>query len=310
MKIGIVGTGHVGATTAYSLALQGIGSELVLVDRDPQLAQAHRMDILHATPFAHPVHLQAGSLADLKGCALVILAAGVAQLPGESRLELLGRNAKVFAELVPQIVRHAGDAILLVASNPLDIMTQITTAISGLPPGKVLGSGTMLDSARFRSLLAERFHVAPSSVHAQVLGEHGDSEVLIWSSAHVAGVPLAQFALACGTPLDATIMAEIDAAVRGAAYRIIEGKGATYYGIGAALARLARCILYDERAVFTACSMVDEIEGVQQVALSLPLVIGSEGVERQIRPQLDAAETQALGASARLIKQCVSQLGY
>jgi L-lactate dehydrogenase len=310
MKIGIVGAGHVGATAAYSLALQGIGNELVLVDRDPRLAEAHRMDILHATPFAYPVRLQAGGLADLKGCALVILAAGVAQSPGESRLELLGRNAKVFAELVPQIVRHAGDPILLVASNPLDIMTQITSTLSGLPPTKVLGSGTMLDSARFRSLLAERFRVAPGSVHAQVLGEHGDSEVLIWSSARIAGVPLAQFANDCGAPLDAAVMAEIDDAVRGAAYRIIAGKGATYYGIGAALARLARCILHDERAVLTACSMVDEIEGVRQVALSLPLVIGRAGVERQIRPQIDAAEAQALGASARLIKQWVSQLGY
>lgn len=310
MKIGIVGAGHVGATAAYSLVLQGIGTELVLVDRDVKLAEAHRMDILHATPFAHPLRLHAGGLSELAGCALVILAAGAAQLPGESRLQLLSRNAAVFAELVPQIMRHAADPILLVASNPLDIMTQVATALSGLPPARVLGSGTMLDTARFRALLAERFQVSPGSVHANVLGEHGDSEVLAWSSAQVAGVPLEQFGAACGMPLDAAATAAIDNAVRGAAYRIIDGKGATYYGIGAALARLARCILQDERAVFTACSLVPEIEGVRQVALSLPLVIGRGGVQQQIHPQMNAAETQALAASAALIRQWVTQLGY
>ncbi|WP_019140026.1 L-lactate dehydrogenase [Noviherbaspirillum massiliense] len=310
MKVGIVGSGHVGSTAAYSITLQGISTELVLVDSNPDLAEAHRMDILHATPFAHPVRLRAGRLPELAGCGVVILAAGAAQVAGESRMQLLSRNAGVFANLVPEIVRHAGNPILLVASNPLDIMTHIATALSGLPPSRVLGSGTMLDTARFRSLLAERFRVSPSSAHAYVPGEHGDSEVLIWSTAQVAGVPLKQFGDACGMPLDAAMMDEIDKAVRGAANRIIAGKGATYYGIGAALARLVRCIVNDERAVFTACSMAPEIEGVKQVALSLPLVIGSDGVQRQIRPQMNDAEAQALGASARLIKQAVSQLGY
>lgn len=310
MKIGIVGVGNVGATAAYSLALQGIGTELVLVDRDRQRADAHRMDILHATPFAYPLRVHAGELPDLAGCAVVILAAGVAQLPGESRLQLLSRNAEVFAGLVQDIVHHAGDPILLVATNPLDIMTQIATRLSGLPPARVLGSGTILDTARFRSLLAGRFSVSPGSVHAYVLGEHGDSEVLIWSTAQIAGMPLQQFASSCGAALDAGALAEIDGAVRGAAYRIIAGKGATYYGIGAALARLVRCIVQDERAVFTACSMAADVEGVTQVALSLPLVIGREGVHRQIYPQMDDAESTALRASAELIKQCAARLGY
>lgn len=310
MKIGIVGVGNVGATAAYSLALQGIGTELVLVDRDASRADAHRMDILHATPFAFPVRLHAGGLPDLAGCAVVILAAGVAQMPGESRLQLLSRNAAVFAGLVPEIVRHASEAILLVATNPLDIMTQIATVLSGLPPSRVLGSGTILDTARFRSLLGERFSVSPSSVHAYVLGEHGDSEVLIWSTAQIAGVPLQQYAAACAVPFDANVMAAIDEAVRKAAYRIIAGKGATYYGIGAALARLVRAIEHDERAVFTACSMSADVEGVKQLALSLPLVIGRDGVQKHIHPQMDAAESASLRASAELIKQWTSQLGY
>ena len=309
MKIGIVGVGNVGATTAYSLTLQGIGTEIVLVDSDRHRTEAHRMDILHATPFAYPVRLHAGELSDLAGCSVVILAAGVAQLPGESRLQLLSRNADVFRELVPEIVRFAHNPVLLVATNPLDIMTQIATALSGLPPSRVLGSGTILDTARFRSLLAERFSVSPSSVHAYVLGEHGDSEVLIWSTAQIAGVPLQRYAAAAKVSLDAGVMAEIDEAVRKAAYHIIAGKGATYYGIGAALARLVRCIEHDEHAIFTACSMTPEVEGVKQVALSLPLVIGCDGVQKQVYPQMDKTESQALRGSAEVIKQWATRLG-
>ncbi|GAB3549977.1 L-lactate dehydrogenase [Noviherbaspirillum agri] len=313
MKIGIVGVGNVGATAAYSLALQGVGTDLVLVDQDAHRAEAHRMDILHATPFAFPVRVHVGDLSDLAGCGVVILAAGVAQLPGESRLQLLSRNAAVFAQLVPQIVRHASDTILLVATNPLDIMTHVATVLSGLPPSRVLGSGTILDTARFRSLLGEHFSVSPSSVHAYVLGEHGDSEVLIWSTAQIAGVPLQQYAAACrgaGAAFDASTMADIDDAVRRAAYRIIAGKGATYYGIGAALARLVRAIEHDERSVFTACAITEEVEGVKHVALSLPLVIGRDGVHQQVPPQMDAAEAQSLRISAQLIKQWTSSLGY
>lgn len=310
MKIGIIGCGHVGGTAAYSLALQGIASELVLVDRNPLLAEAQRMDILHATPFSHPVRVQAGGYDLLAGCAVIILAAGVGQQPGESRMQLLSRNAAVFADVVPQVLRHANDPILLVAANPLDVMTQVATSLAGLPSGRVLGSGTMLDTARFRALLAGRFGISPSSVHAQVLGEHGDSEVLIWSGAQVAGVSLAQFAAASGLPLTPEVMAEIDHGVRHAADEIINGKGATYYGIGAALARLVRCILHDERSVFTVCSVAPDVEGVRDVALSLPLVVGREGVQRLIQPLLDAKEREALRRSAQLIKDSVSSIGY
>ena len=310
MKIGIVGCGHVGGTAAYTLALQGIGSELVLVDRDPKLADAQCMDILHATPFGQPVRVRSGGYADLAGCALVSFAAGVGQLPGEPRMQLLTRNAKVFAEAVPQVMRHASDPILLIATNPLDIMTQIATRLSGLPPERVLGSVTMLDSARFRALLAERYRVSPASLHAYVLGEHGDSEVLVWSGARIAGVPLQQFAQACATPLTAADIAQIDEAVRRAAYRIIDGKGATYYGVGAALARLARCILNDERTVFTVCSLVPDLDGVTDVALSLPSVIGREGVQMRVRPELNEDERKALRDSALKIRQCAADLGY
>jgi L-lactate dehydrogenase len=310
MKVGIVGTGYVGSTAAYSLALQGTVSELVLVDRAFALAQAHAMDMMHATPFARPVHIHAGSYADLAGSAIVIIAAGVAQQSGESRLQLLTRNAGVFADVVPQIMRHAGDAILLVATNPLDIMTQITTKLAGLPANRVIGSGTMLDTARFRTRLAELFQVAADSVHAYVLGEHGDSEVLVWSSAMIAGMPLAHFAECSGIALDDAIRADIDSDVREAAYRIIQGKGTTCYGIGAALAGMVRAILFDEGAVLTASSVTGEVTGVSNVALSLPVVLGGDGIRRQLQPILDAKETAKLHQSASIIKQCVGALGY
>lgn len=310
MKIGIVGTGYVGSTAAYSLVLQGVGSELVLVDHKRELADAHAMDILHATPFSHPVAIHGSDFSDLAGCSLVILAAGVAQLPGETRMALLQRNAAIFADIVPKVVRHAPDAILLVATNPLDIMTQIAATISGLPAGRVLGTGTSLDTARFCALLGQSYGVAPGSIHAYVLGEHGDSEVLLWSGARVAGIPLAEFAASTGQPLTEAARKNIDQEVRRAAYRIINGKGATYYGIGAALAAMSRCILYDERTVFTACSIVPAIDDVENVALSLPHVIGAGGIRTTLRPPMDEQEKKALRDSAALIRRGVTELGY
>jgi L-lactate dehydrogenase len=238
----------------------------------------------------------------------VILAAGVAQAPGESRLQLLGRNVAVFADIVPAVVQHAPQAILLVATNPLDVMTQVATVLSGLPAQRVIGTGTMLDTARFKALLAGRLQMSPSSVHAYVLGEHGDSEVLVWSSARVTGMPLHECAIRCGATLDASVMADIDRAVRQAAQRIIAGKGATYFGIGAALATLVRCILQDERLVLTACSVTTEVAGVRDVALSLPLVIGRDGVLMRLDPPLSDSEQAALHASATLIRHNVEAI--
>ena len=311
MKIAIVGSGQVGSTAAYSLLLQGIGSELLLIDQRSELAAAQAMDMLHATPFSHPVVVRHGDYSDLVGCALVVLAAGVNQQPGETRLALLQKNAQIFASIIPEVVRYAGQAILIVATNPLDIMTQLADRLAqtaGLAAGRVLGTGTMLDTARFRSLLGQRYGVAPGSVHAYVLGEHGDSEVLAWSCASVAGVPLAQFAAACAQPLNAEIEQEIERAVRGAAYQIIAGKGATYYGIGAAIASLCRCILYDERSVLTSCAVVDEVAGVRDVALSLPHVIGREGILRTLKPNLNEAEQTALHRSATVIATHLASL--
>lgn len=308
MKVGIVGAGMVGSATAYALALRGTARAIVLVDRDAALARAQADDIAHAVPFASATLVDAGGWDDLAGCGIVVIAAGVSQQPGETRLALLGRNAAVFRDVVGHILAAAPEAILLIASNPVDVMTQITARLSGLPAGRVIGSGTILDTARFRSLLGRHLGIAPGSVHAYVLGEHGDSEVLAWSAARAGSVPVASFAAQVGAPLTKAARARIDDAVRHAAYTIIEGKGATWFGIGAGLARVIAAIAGDERAVFSVSIVTPEVEGIADVALSVPRVVGAAGVLADLMPELAADEHAALGASARLLKETVESV--
>ncbi len=306
MKIGIIGCGFVGSSGAFAIALVGAATELVLVDLNADLANAHAEDILHATPFSKPVRIAAGDYSTLKGAGLVVLSCGVGQKPGESRLKLLERNVNVFQNVVPRVLEHAPDSILLIVSNPVDIITQVVTKISNLPPKRVIGSGTILDTARFRTLLAEHLGLAPHSVHAYVLGEHGDSEVLAWSSGKVGGVPLEEFATQIGRPITDDVKARIDDGVRRAAYRIIEGKGATYYGIGAGIARIAKAIRDDESAVLT----LSNIEGVNGVSLSLPRVLKATGVVATIQPLLSDEEAQALNHSAEILKTAAGELNF
>lgn len=310
MKIGIIGCGFVGSSAAYALVLQGIASELLLIDLDRELAQAQAEDILHATPFSHPVHIQAGDYQDLHGANLVILACGVAQQPGENRLQLLERNVRVFQQVVPEVLHHAPDAILLVASNPVDLITEMVTTISGLPGSRVIGSGTVLDTARFKTLLGDYFSVSPSSVHANVIGEHGDSEVLVWSSAQVGGVILEEFARQSGKTLDKEARERIDEGVRRAAYRIIEGKKATYYGIGAGLSRIARAIRNNERGVFTVSMHETCIGEEQNISVSLPRILGSGGVMATLHPSLSDEEYDALMRSARTLHEAAKAIHF
>ncbi|MFB3787624.1 MAG: L-lactate dehydrogenase [bacterium] len=310
MKTGIVGCGFVGSAAAYAMTLQGAASEIVMIDINAPLARAQAEDILHATPFASPVRITAGDCPDLAGADLVILACGVNQRPGETRLQLLERNAAIFKQVVPRVLEHAPETILLIASNPVDILTHAVTRIADLPPGRVIGSGTILDTARFRALLGEHLGVSPHSVHAYVLGEHGDSEVLVWSSAKVGGVPLYDFAEQTGHPISSEIQTRIDDRVRRAAYRIIEGKGATYYGIGAGLARIVNAIRDDERAVLTVSTCVTGEEECGGLCLSLPRVIGAGGVLTTIQPALSPEERDALRRGAQILKEAAAGIGF
>lgn len=311
MKIGIIGTGMVGATAAYALIMRGIGREIVLVDLDKDRSSAEADDLFHAVPFAHPLTVMAGDYEDLKGCSVVVIAAGVGQRPGETRLQLLERNANVFRTIVPAILTNAPDAILLVATNPVDIMTHLTAHFAkehGIPSHRIIGSGTTLDTARFRTLLSEALHVDPQNIHAYVVGEHGDSEVLLWSSVRVGGLDIDDFCAAREVTVDAAKQAEIDSNVRNAAYHIINGKGATYYGIGAAIARICRAIVQNERAILTLCTPLDDLLGVENVTVALPHLVSGEGIIDTFPPQLSETEASALKRSATIIREQIDAL--
>jgi L-lactate dehydrogenase len=312
MKVGIVGSGFVGATAGYALVMQGVGREVVLVDKNTARAAAEADDIRHAVPFAHPLDVRAGGYEDLAGCRVVVLCAGVGQKPGETRLRLLQRNAEVFREIVPAVLAQAPDAVLVVASNPVDVMTQLASRFAGacgVPAGRVLGSGTTLDTARFRSLLGGHCGVDPHHVHAYVIGEHGDSEVLTWSLATVGGMPLEEFARLRKIDLSESVRKDIDGKVRGAAYTIISGKGATYYGIGSALARIVDVILHDQRAVMTVGATTADVAGVRNVTVSLPRLVSGQGVLETFPLPLNEEETIRLRDSARVIRQALDELG-
>lgn len=304
MKIGIVGCGFVGSSGAFAIALEGKANELILVDLNAELAKAHAEDILHATPFSEPIRVAAGGYPMLKDADMVVLACGVGQKPGETRLQLLQRNVNVFQDVVPRVLEHTPQTILLIVSNPVDIMTQVVSEISGLQPQRVIGSGTILDTARFRTLLAEHLDIAPHSVHAYVLGEHGDSEVLAWSSGKIGGVAVEEYAAQIGRSITDEIKTKIDDGVRNAAYRIIEGKGATYYGIGAGIARIARAIGDNEGAVLT----LSNVDGYEDVSLSLPRVLRSSGIDTTIQPVLSNDEADALKRSAEILRAAAAEL--
>jgi L-lactate dehydrogenase len=311
MKIGIVGSGFVGATAGYALVMQGVGREIVLVDKNGTRAAAEADDLRHAVPFAHPLDVEAGEYADLTGSKVVVLCAGVGQKPGETRLHLLQRNAQVFREVVPSVLKYAPDAVLVVASNPVDVMTHLAARFAqecGVPPGRVLGSGTTLDTARFRSLLGAHCGVDAHHVHAYVIGEHGDSEVLTWSLATIGGMPLDAFAQLRRIDLSVSVRQTIDEKVRRAAYTIITGKNATYYGIGSALARIVDVILHDQRAVMTVGAPTLDVVGVRNVTVALPRLLGGQGVLETFPLPLNQEETKLLRASAGVIRQALDEL--
>jgi L-lactate dehydrogenase len=311
MKIGVVGTGFVGASAAYALVMRGVGREIVLVDKNTARAQAEADDIFHAVPFAHPLQVSAGEYPDLEGCQVVIIAAGVNQQPGETRLQLLERNSAVFREVVPSILQYAPEAVLVVATNPVDVMTHLTARFAGehgVPSSRVIGSGTTLDSARFRALLGRHVGVDPQHIHAYVIGEHGDSEVLTWSLVSVGGIPLEDFCAMRGVTLDDPLRADIDTQVRRAAYHIIQGKGATYYGIGSALARITDAILGQQQAILTVCSPAEDVEGVKNVSVALPRLVGGEGILATFLPRLSDDEHAGLERSAQIVKEAIEKL--
>src|SRR5690606_15459190 len=312
MKIGIVGSGNVGATAAFAMVMRGVGRQIVMVDLDRKRAQAEADDILHAVPFAQPLQVRAGDYEDLAGAAVVVITAGARQKPGETRLQLLERNAAVFRDVVPQVLRNAPEAVLVIASNPVDVMTHLAARYArdfGVPRSRVVGTGTTLDTARFRSLLSRYLGVDSHHVHAYVLGEHGDSEVVAWSEVGIGGIPLEEFCILGTQEITEDVRKQIEDEVRHAAYSIIEGKGATYYGIGAAIAQIVNVIVRDQRAILTVCTPMDEVVGVPDVTVALPNVIGGQGVISTCLFELSDEERERLRASAQIVRDALDELG-
>lgn len=301
----------VGSASAFALVMSGVGREIVLVDLQRARAEAEANDIHHAVPFAHPLTVRAGDYPDLSGAQVVVIAGGVAQKPGETRLQLLQRNADVFRQIVPSVLRHAPEAVLLVVSNPVDIMTQLAARFAAefrVPHTRVIGSGTTLDTARFRALLGRHFGVDPHHVHAYVIGEHGDSEVLAWSQATIAGLNLDEYGKLRGKLLTKDERQQIDEQVRRAAYHIIAGKGATYYGIGSAVARIVDVLLHNQRAILSICCRITGVQDCEGVTLALPHLVGGEGALATIPLQLDASEREGLRRSADILREAIESL--
>jgi L-lactate dehydrogenase len=303
LKVAVVGTGFVGAACAYAMTLRGSCREIVLVDKNHERAAAEANDILHATPVSHAIKIRAGGFDDITGASVVVLAAGVNQAPGETRLALLARNAAIFREIVPQVMRYAPEAVLIVATNPVDIMTALTENLAG-KAARVFGTGTTLDTARFRALLGEHAGVDARHVHGYVVGEHGDSEVLAWSIVTVAGMDYKEFCRSRRIEFDAATIARIDDEVRHAAYKIIAGKGATAFGIGAVIARLVETVLRKERAIHT----VSAHSPLHSVALSLPRLVGEAGVIDTIGVNLSPDENKKLETSATVLRDFLAKL--
>jgi len=303
----IIGAGQVGMACAYSMMIQNCFDELILQDIQTERLQGEVMDLIHGIPFVEPVEIKAGTVADVgQNADLVIITAGASQKPGESRLDLVVRNVAIFKSLIADVVKYCPNAILLIVSNPVDIMTYVTLKLSGFPAARVIGSGTVLDSARFRTLLAQKMGIDPRSVHAYIIGEHGDSEVPVWSKVNIAGMPLYDRE---GRPeLDNAALQELSDRVKNAGYEILKLKGYTSYAIGLATTEIVQAILRGQDRILTVSSLVNDFYGIHDVCLSLPSVVNEKGVAKTVNLTLNDTEQQQLIHSAKILRDIFDTL--
>lgn len=304
----LVGVGQVGMACAYAMLIENTLDELVLVDVNQAKVEGEVMDLTHGLPFVEPTLIRGGTAADATGADVVIITAGAKQNPGETRLDLIGRNYQIFKHLIPTLVAQAPNAIYLLVSNPVDVMTYLTLKISGLPHHQVLGTGTVLDTARFRTLLAQRLKLDPRSVHAYIIGEHGDSEVPVWSGVHVAGSPLRSLLPHCGLTDDPDQLGLIFDQVRNAAYEIIQRKGATSYAIGLGVTQIVQAILRNQNRVLTVSSYLTGQYGLRDLCLSLPTVINRHGAGRTVNLSLTPLELSQLQHSAQVLGKALTSI--
>ena len=308
-KIAVVGTGQVGATFAFALMTSGVASNIVLIDRTRERSEGHVMDLNHGLSFVQPVNILAGGYEDCRGADIVVVTAGAAQKPGETRLDLVRKNTAIFKDIIPRITEQE-PGIILVVANPVDILTYVALKVSGYPMNRVIGSGTSLDTARFRYLLSRHCTVDPRNVHAYILGEHGDSEVPVWSRVDIAGVPLSDYCPLCGRGCSAEEKEGIFDQVKSAAYEIINRKGYTNFAVALALVRIVSGILRNEHSILTVSSLVDEYYGIRDVCLSIPVVLSLNGISRQIPIKLDDGEIGSLQKSAESLKSILGEIDF
>jgi L-lactate dehydrogenase len=308
-KVVIIGAGAVGSTFAYALAQSGVADEIVLTDMDQNLVQGQVMDLAHGLPFYPNVQIRVGGPADYRNAHVIVITAGSKQQPGESRLALLQRNASIMESIMDEIQAQSSQAVVVVVSNPVDVLTYVAQQRVRWPRGRVLGSGTVLDSARFRYLLSQHCGIDVHNVHAYILGEHGDSEFAAWSMSHIAGMHFDDYCQMCGDCRDwRAERRKIEEAVRTSAYHIIGYKGATYYAVGQALVHITSAIVRNEKSVLTVSTVLEGEFGLDEVCLSLPVLVGEAGVERVMELVLPAEERLALERSAEVIKTAISSL--
>jgi L-lactate dehydrogenase len=307
-RVAVVGLGNVGASFAFALLLSGLAAEIVLIDANHAKAEGEAMDLNHAVPFAKPTRIWAGTYEDCAGAAVTVIAAGANQKPGETRLDLVHKNARIFQSIVPEVVKHNPSGILLIATNPVDVLTYVSVKNSGLPAERVIGSGTILDTARFRYLLSQHFDVDARSVHGFIIGEHGDTEVPVWSMANIAGMRLADYCQAHNIRCEQSDLDELFRQTRDAAYEIIQRKNATYYAVAAGLMRIVEAILRDQSTVLSVSSLMHGQYGLHDVCLSLPTVVSHRGIERVLQLVLSEDEREQLEKSASVLKATIDFL--
>ena len=299
-KVAVVGCGFVGSTSAYTLMQSSLFSEMVLIDADKARAEGEALDIKHGLPFAKPMNIYAGDYSDIADAAIIVITAGAAQKPGETRLDLVKKNSAIMKSIIGEIKKQDCQGILLVVSNPVDVLTNVALKASGFPENRVIGSGTVLDSARLKYRLGEHVSVDSRSVHAFIVGEHGDSEIAVWSSANVSGIAVDDFCEMRGHINHDKNMRAIAEQVKNSAYEIIEKKKATYYGIGEAIVR-------DEKSILTVSSMIHGIYGIDDVVLSMPAIVGKDGVETLVPISMSSDEVEKLKDSAKTLKEVLEQ---
>ncbi len=307
-KCAIIGCGNVGATTAYTLMQTGWFSEMVLLDIDTRKAEGEAADLAHGLPFHAPMDIYAGDYADLAECGLIIITAGASQSLGESRMDLVRTNAKIFHSIVNNVTIYNREAILLVVTNPVDVLTYVTHRVSGFPSGRIIGSGTVLDTARLKQLVGSHLGVDSRNVHSFIIGEHGDSELAVWSSANVSGVDLPHYCESCGRGYDKTVLDALFHEARDSAYQIIEAKGATYYAIAESVKRIVAAIVRDENAVLPVSAQIDGQYGLEDVCLSLPCIVNRYGIKQVLEIPLSVEEEKQLLRSARTLQNAIRDL--